>query len=582
MPARGATRAIRDEAARTARAGPSGAANANEPGPDPFRVARALLAGLPPVLLAELRAAFDASYYRAVGEPIAAECDALEHYIAHGWREGRDPSRDFSTRFYLERYPDIRRAGVNPFVHYVRIGRARGRLPRAPGGWKQEAIARSRLPAAMRRDWTRQDAEPEGMAANGLRDWLLALASPATPELVLALSHDDHRTVGGVQLCIQNEVRSAARHGRIVVAVRPWQPLPTLADPDADPLLCLYAPSGETAHAHGAALVEAVRGLDGFGAIHLVIHHLMGHAPERVADLALAAGGERIAWLHDFFTLCPSYALQRNGVAFCGAPDPSSNACEICVYGGERPEHLRRIGAFIERAGVRIVSPSAAALDLWRSRGDHPAGATVVAPHMVPSPLRSGEADPTVERAGGAALRVAHVGATTPQKGWATFERLHDALAERADVEFWRFGSGDVAPGRRIRSVAVSVSADAPDAMARALRENAIDVVVNWTGCFETFSFAAHEALAAGAIVLTGPASGNVAAMVRQSGRGAVLADEDALLAFLADGGARTLVGRCRARGAPPNLVLGDMSHAVLPSPAAPSPSAAAECGSAP
>jgi hypothetical protein len=65
--------------------------------------------------------------------------------------------------------------------------------------------------------------------------------------------------------------------------------------------------------------------------------------------------------------------------------------------------------------------------------------------------------------------------------------------------------------------------------MRRALAEAEIDVALIWPLCRETFSFTAHEAVGAGAAVVTNPDSGNVAAFVTGGGHGRVLADEDAL-----------------------------------------------------
>ena len=39
------------------------------------------------------------------------------------WRSrGRDPGPNFSTLRYLQRYPDLARAGVNPLLHYLEFG----------------------------------------------------------------------------------------------------------------------------------------------------------------------------------------------------------------------------------------------------------------------------------------------------------------------------------------------------------------------------------------------------------------------------------------------------------------------------
>ncbi len=54
------------------------------------------------------------------------------HYVFHGVYEGRDPSSTFSTAFYINQYPDLRKVKVlNPFVHYICCGRAENRLTNA-------------------------------------------------------------------------------------------------------------------------------------------------------------------------------------------------------------------------------------------------------------------------------------------------------------------------------------------------------------------------------------------------------------------------------------------------------------------
>lgn len=57
-----------------------------------------------------------------------ASIDPIKHYLEFGWKEGRNPSPSFDTRWYLERYPDVAAAGVNPLQHYVQFGRYEGRV----------------------------------------------------------------------------------------------------------------------------------------------------------------------------------------------------------------------------------------------------------------------------------------------------------------------------------------------------------------------------------------------------------------------------------------------------------------------
>jgi glycosyltransferase involved in cell wall biosynthesis len=73
--------------------------------------------------IARIRTAFDSAYYLEKYPDIRASgIDPFEHYMTAGWREKRDPSRDFSTSFYLRHAPDVAATDVNPFVHWVLHG----------------------------------------------------------------------------------------------------------------------------------------------------------------------------------------------------------------------------------------------------------------------------------------------------------------------------------------------------------------------------------------------------------------------------------------------------------------------------
>ncbi|MFN7002763.1 MAG: hypothetical protein ACK4NW_04935, partial [Roseinatronobacter sp.] len=44
--------------------------------------------------------------------------DPIQHYLENGMH--LDPTVDFSTRFYLDRSPDVAQAGAHPFLHYLK------------------------------------------------------------------------------------------------------------------------------------------------------------------------------------------------------------------------------------------------------------------------------------------------------------------------------------------------------------------------------------------------------------------------------------------------------------------------------
>ncbi|MGQ0721747.1 MAG: FkbM family methyltransferase [Candidatus Eiseniibacteriota bacterium] len=63
---------------------------------------------------------FDRDYYLTTYPDVAvARIDPELHYLAHGAKEGRDPSATFRTRSYVAGHPEIERSGVNPLLHYL-------------------------------------------------------------------------------------------------------------------------------------------------------------------------------------------------------------------------------------------------------------------------------------------------------------------------------------------------------------------------------------------------------------------------------------------------------------------------------
>ncbi len=70
---------------------------------------------------------FDPVFYRMqIGKTVK---DPTSHYLLHGARNGFDPHPQFSSTWYLERYPDVAKSGWNPLVHYQKHGVREGRNP---------------------------------------------------------------------------------------------------------------------------------------------------------------------------------------------------------------------------------------------------------------------------------------------------------------------------------------------------------------------------------------------------------------------------------------------------------------------
>ncbi len=69
----------------------------------------------------------DVWYLEQYPDVAAAGMDPALHYMQYGAREGRNPSPRFDTRWYLQQHEDVERAGINPLVHFVKFGAAEGR-----------------------------------------------------------------------------------------------------------------------------------------------------------------------------------------------------------------------------------------------------------------------------------------------------------------------------------------------------------------------------------------------------------------------------------------------------------------------
>lgn len=377
---------------------------------------------------------------------------------------------------------------------------------------------------------------------------IAAVLKPAVQGWVqISVGHDDYtRIPGGVQVCIQREEDLARKAQAAYLNIHPLQPLPMLAD-DPDPAVTMILNGVASGACRMSDLIIAVGEMTDQGIrASIAIHQLLGHSPEQIAKLGLhAAPSDRAVWLHDFFTLCPSMRLSRNDVSFCGAPDVRSNACSICAYGEERQQHLERMRALFEKLDPVVLSPAKVTQDLWVARSDFKLSQILTVPHQTltwdkrPSPLAQDT---------GARIRIGFLGSAARHKGWDVFAKLSydEQISERFD--FVALTANKVSfQGKRIP---VMVSPEAPNAAAEEVAKQAIDLVLHWPDWPETFALTAFEALSGGAWLITNEGSGNVAATVKETQRGVVLADEAELSAFLRSQECEQLVKRVRAERA--------------------------------
>ncbi|MDZ5650790.1 hypothetical protein [Nitrospirillum sp. BR 11828] len=141
----------------------------------------------------------------------------------------------------------------------------------------------------------------------------------------VAFSHDHYLTTcGGAQNCINDEEAALRAGGWAYLHFCPVQPLPLLSDVSiaVDMRLLASLNGRKVGVVTMADVITALTSLgQRNGAIAFIIHHLLGHAPELIAEaIAACPGAQTFFWAHDLFALCPSIHLLRNDAVFCKAP----------------------------------------------------------------------------------------------------------------------------------------------------------------------------------------------------------------------------------------------------------------------
>jgi len=146
---------------------------------------------------------FDESYYRSLYPDTKTTADQVRHYCETGWKEGKNPSDDFDTDFYLGIYSDIKDAGINPLWHYIVAGASEQRavIPEASVRFEDD----------VRFGTIRSDIKLVALysSSNVSRNERANSNSLAEPLNLEDRTHDDRS--GGSSLI--NEIDLAKRHG---------------------------------------------------------------------------------------------------------------------------------------------------------------------------------------------------------------------------------------------------------------------------------------------------------------------------------------------------------------------------------
>ena len=347
---------------------------------------------------------------------------------------------------------------------------------------------------------------------------------------VLAVSQDDYLTIGGgTQLYLLRERSFLAEEG--IAYLHLWP----MGRGEG------YGASLDGHYLGSYALAEVGLALDGLGeraCVAVNLHHLLGSDLGSMgAFLAGVPAGRIRFFLHDYHSMCTNYNLTLGG-SFCGAPPVGSRVCAACSHGTQRRSHVEGMGALLAKVAgsqrLEVIAPSEVTATLWAQHYPEHASRVRVVPHLELAP------DPAPARLDSQPLarpRLAFVGTAAPMKGLNEWIALASSPDVRHRFDLFHFGMcrGECPPG--VEHVDAFYGPGDYDAMIRALVRSRVDLAFLWSVWPETFSFTCFEAIAAGAFVITGGDSGNIAAQVRRTGRGAVFADLESARRFLLDPG---------------------------------------------
>lgn len=479
-----------------------------------------------------LASEFDEAYYRHHNaDVIKSGVDPLWHFCNHGWMEGRNPSDRFDVVYYLSANQDVDAAGINPLLHYVLSGRAEGRHPRRLLDDERREIENS---IGARKKISRQIEDIAYWSSESID--LPALLG--NRNLIVSFSHDNYlESYGGVQNVLVDEVQEFLAAGWDYLHLSPAAPVNSIVPLSlrSEFRFSIQLNGQHICSAPSGAVIAAVKEVSNCRTVQVIVHHIMGHVPEIIGDIIEAGKCQKsIFWLHDFFSLCPSYSLLRNNVLFCGAPALDSQACTICAFGKERPLHVARVEQLLLKGRWLAVAPSESALSTFTRLSRSLFADAVAWPIARLSRAHSG-----VRRSSVTSIRIAHLGARAYHKGWAAFSSLAERFSGDSRYTFLQIGVGSGLPiNSNIEHVEVRVSASDRNAMMSAVSDLKIDVAFIWPTWPETFNFVVHEALAAGAFVITNSASGNVWPAVQKFSpkQGAVYGDLEQVVADLSSG----------------------------------------------
>lgn len=451
---------------------------------------------------------FNASFYLE-NNPDVEETgmDPLEHYFYTGWREGRDPSADFNTKYYIRQYLGAAsQVPLCPLVHYIAGGIEKGNNTNTNIRNAEELLS-------------------------------LVISKNAHRKIICVFSHDNYAAiVGGIQIHMQDEQEVFNKSGISYLQFYPngHQRVSSLSLDFLVRINLDGQPLGSIRTDHFLKFGSVLRHAKSFEVIGGLVQHTLHWALNSIDRFLENLNPPMvIMWLHDYFTCCPQYTLLRNDREYCFKPDVNSNSCLICKYGRERKINHKLFLSFFNRHVRLFLTPSPVSRSLIID--DYPVleHKVEITPLLKMSEIKKlpqKRINQITEH--NYKIKIAFLGYPYPLKGWNTWKTLIESIS-LLDYNLYLFAIQNLRTKEKF--IPVSTSRQNRDASINALWNNNIDILFLWSLVPETYSLLLFEALASGCFIITNPLSGNIARYVKEHHCGMVLDDETALIDFLND-----------------------------------------------
>jgi hypothetical protein len=448
--------------------------------------------------------------------PKAGEVAALT-YVANRSLWTVPPNWWFDANAYMSALPYLGNGPINPLVHAIVESEVEG-----GSAWLDGVAA---FDTTMTRPTRVSSKCLEASSAHGPYVRRVGARSRVQEHvsLLVSLTNDDPVwNLGGIQSVLREEVRQCSRLGVRHLGVFP---IPT-GHVSARPQMFGYRINGGPLSIVSLAqLLDLLHREEGSSGTSLLRLHGLLQWPLRAVIPLATWFGHRQLWIHDMSSVCQNYHLTWNDVAPCRAPRSQSSLCGTCSYGAGRPSLHSRVLELLSVAVDEVIFPDEEVQDIWRRT--YPSDL----PYRVQPLTRFGQLSHQSRRPG--ALRIAYCGFASEAKGFELFRRI--AQWNKSAARYELFWIGDFATsGDGVRAIRVSgLSVDSP--MIEPLLQLDIDLVLSCPMGFETYSLVSHEAVAAGAQILTVGTSGPIASMVRRLSVGHVFPDDASLFRALRD-----------------------------------------------